>query len=173
VRCRCPFGHSDVGRRNQGNTSVRAVDRVEQHLKGEVGSGSHSDGQDLDTRMIRVAIVSHSVVDKVSRRCGVGRKLDRVCLGKGCTGRRAQDLGLEALTTEFKSSSGTSTVDCNRSVGLHTPLNLGTGSRHVVLQQDLLSAVDESNSSVKGSIARIQKCRSVHLDFLAREESIN
>ena len=120
-----------------------------------------------------VAVVGHSVVDKVSRRRRVGSELDWVGLSKGGTGRRAQNLGLEALTTEFQSSSGTSAVDRDRGVGLHTPLNLGTGSRDIILQQDLLSAVDESNSSVKGSIARIQKCRSVHLDFLARKEIIN
>lgn len=114
--------------------------RVERDLKVG-GTGRDLDNEDRDSRVLHIG---------PSGGCGrVGGVSDRSGGGESNTGSRGDDLGLELLVVEREVSRPVVVGHGDGGVGVDAPFR-GAGGVDLVLEEDLLSSVEEPDTSLDG-----------------------
>ena len=102
--------------------------------------------------MGRVSVVALAVPCGGGGRFRRARGLDRVLLAKLDPAGSIEDNSGKLLASKLKGRCGLGLVNLNGSVGLNSPFNRRSGTGNIVLQQNLLAVVDESNTTVEGSV---------------------
>lgn len=138
MTCRRPSAQRDEGRSDKAGEAVPL--RVEEDLDGGKG-GRSGDVQGKDghpwVRLVRL-------LASLELR-SIGSTLGLESLPSDASWW-IDELNLEILATECQ--VGVVSVDCDSGIGVHTPVSSGGDTSQLVLEQNLLPAVDEADTTL-------------------------